>query len=554
MLRFAKYSIFLFFSTLLIIMLGYGCASIQTPTGGPKDSIPPKVLKETPANFTTKFKTKEINIQLDEYFKINNEAKEFSVSPAMDKNPNFKIKKKILNIKFQDTLAANTTYTINFGRGLVDYNEGNILKNYMYVLSTGNKIDSLTITGTVLNTLTKKPVLDATVFIIPISQDTIFGKKRANIFTTTDSSGVFNLKYLRPDTYKVYALKEESGDRIYNSTNEEIGFLKDSLVLTKNTAGIKLELFKEEAKIFRIMDRKIEKDGKILFLFNKQLNNPSVRIIQPKELDTSKITVFSKTKDSLSLWTENMNFDSIQVAIINNGIPIDTSVIRRGKKDEYKRELKITDNIPNSRIKPGTDLILSFSAPIGTKIDPSKITLLQDSISVNGLRIFKDTSSTSRYIFKFPWKIEKNYVLKLEEKAFTGLFGGENKPFDKAFTRDEEINYGNLALAVTVPDTAKHYIVQLLNQNGELLRENPITKNTTVNYIMYAIGKYNFRIIYDTNVNKKWDTGDVYLKKSPENIWNAGVEITLRANWDLEEKLTIPPETGSIPLTSPQGK
>lgn len=543
MLRFAKYSIFLIFSIFLIITLGYGCASIQTPTGGPKDSIPPKVLKETPANFTTNFKSKEINIQLDEYFKISNEAKEFSVSPATDKNPSFKIKKKILNIKFQDTLASNTTYTINFGRGLVDYNEGNILKNYMYVLSTGNKIDSLTISGTVVNTLTKKPVLDATVFIIPLGQDTIFGKKRANIFTTTDSSGVFNLKYLRPDTYKVYALKEEGGDRIYNSTNEEIGFLKDSLVLVRNTTGIKLELFKEEAKIFRIIDRKIEKDGKILFIFNKQLSNPGVRIMQPSELDASKIAAFSKTKDSLSLWTESMTFDSIQVAIINNGIPIDTSVIRRGKKDEYKRDLKITDNIPNSKIKPGTELILSFSAPIGTKIDPSKITLLQDSVSVNGLRIFKDTSSTSRYIFKYPWKKEKSYILKLEEKAFTGLFGGENKPFDKVFTRDEELNYGNLALSVTVPDTSKHYIVQLLNQNGDLLRENPITKNTTINYIMYAIGKYNFRIVYDTNKNNKWDTGDVYLKKLPENIWNAAIEVTLRANWELEEKLTIPPET-----------
>ncbi|PRY53853.1 carboxypeptidase family protein [Arcticibacter pallidicorallinus] len=535
-----------FFAIFLFIVVGFffpGCASIQTPTGGPRDSVAPTVLKETPANFTTNFRAEEINIQLDEYFKISNESKEFSVSPAMDKNPFFKVRKKVLNIQLQDTLAPNTTYTINFGRGLVDYNEGNVLKNYMYVFSTGDKIDSLTITGTVTNTLSKKPVLDATVFIIPISQDSIFGKRRANIFTTTDSSGNFSLKYLRPDTYRVYALKEEGGDRVYNSPNEEIAFLSAPLVFTKDTTGIKLELFRQEAGRFRIVDRKIEKDGKIVYMFNQKLSKPGIRILHPQELNESKIVEFSRTNDTLSMWTEKMDFDSIQVAILNEGKDIDTSVIRRSKRDEYNRELKISDNTPSSRIKPGTDLVLTFSAPVGDKIDPSKVTFLQDSVSVGGLRIFRDTSSTRKYVFKYPWKIDRSYILKLDENAFTGRFGGSNKPFEKVFSRDEELNYGNLALNVSVPDTSRQYIVQLLNERDELLRENPISKNTVIQYNMYSVGKYRFRVIYDSNRNGQWDTGDVYLKKQPENVWNANVEITLRANWELEEKLAIPPET-----------
>lgn len=543
-MRNTRFSVFFaIFISALATFLFPGCASIQTPTGGPRDSIAPKVLKETPANFTTNFRSDEINIQLNEYFKIVNESKEFSVSPAMDKNPFFKVRKKVLNIQLQDTLAPNTTYTINFGRGLVDYNEGNVLKNYMYVFSTGNKIDSLTITGTVTNTLTKQPVLDATVFIIPISQDSIFGKRRANIFTTTDSSGNFSLKYLRPNTYRVYALKEEGGDRVYNSPNEEIAFLSEPLVFTKDTTGIKLELFKQEAGRFRIVDRKIEKDGKIVYMFNQKLSKPGIRILHPQELDGSKIVEFSRTNDTLSMWTEKMDFDSIQVAIMNDGKAIDTSVIRRSKRDEYNRELKITDNTPSSRIKPGTDLILTFSAPVGDKIDPSKITFLQDSVSVSGLRIFRDTSSTRKYVFKYPWKIERSYILKLEENAFSGRFGGSNKPFEKVFSRDEELNYGNLALNVSVPDAARQYIVQLLNDKDELLKETPVGKNTVIQYNMYSVGKYRFRVIYDSNRNGKWDTGDVYLKKQPENVWNANVEITLRANWELEEKLTIPPET-----------
>lgn len=542
-MHYNRFSLFLMIISFIVTTILYqGCASIQTPTGGPRDSIPPKVIKETPANFTTNFRSDEIDIQLDEYFKISNESKEFSISPAMDKNPFFKVRKKILNIQLQDTLAPNTTYTINFGRGLVDYNEGNVLKNYMYVFSTGNKIDSLTISGSVTNTLTKKPVLDATVFIIPIGQDTIFGKRRANIFTTTDSAGNFNLKYLRANTYKIYALEEEGGDRVYNSPNEEIAFLSEPLVFTKDTAGIKLELFKQEARSFRIVDRKIEKDGKILFIFNQQLKKPGIRILQPEQLDQSKIVELSRTNDTLSMWTAKMDFDSIQVAITNEGKDIDTSVIRRNKKDEYNRELRISDNVPSSRIKPGTDLVLTFSAPIGDKIDPSKITFLQDSISISGLRIIRDTSSTRKYVFKYPWRLEKSYILKLDENAFTGRFGGTNKPFEKIFSRDEELNYGNLALSVAVPDTARQYIVQLLNEKDELLRENTINKNTVIQYNMYSVGKYHFRVVYDANRNSKWDTGDVYAKKQPEKIWNAAVEITLRANWELEEKLSIPPE------------
>lgn len=533
---------FSIFTLLCVYLLFPGCASIQTPTGGPRDSIAPKVLKETPANFTTNFKADEINIQLDEYFKISNESKEFSISPAMDKNPFFKIRKKVLNIQLQDTLAPNTTYTINFGRGLVDYNEGNVLKNYMYVFSTGNKIDSLTISGTIKNTLSKQPVLDATVFIIPVEQDSIFGKRRANIFTTTDSSGNFNLKYLRAGTYRAYALKEESGDRVYNSPNDEIGFLSEPLVLTKDTANIQMELFKQEAKNFRIVDRKIEKDAKIVYMFNQKLSKPGIRILQPENLDRSKIVELSATKDTLSMWTETMDFDSIQVAITNEGKDIDTSVIRRGKRDEYKREIRISDNTPGSRIKPGNDLILTFSAPIGDKIDASKITFLQDSVSVSGLRILRDTSSTRRYILRYPWRLERTYILKLGENAFTGRYGGGNKPFEKTFTRDEELNYGNLALSVSVPDTSRQYLVQLLNEKDELLRQNAVQKNTVIAYNMYPVGKYRFRVIYDTNKNGSWDTGDVYIKKQPENIWNAGVEIMLRANWELEEKLTVPPE------------
>ncbi|MBC7912686.1 MAG: Ig-like domain-containing protein [Pyrinomonadaceae bacterium] len=517
-----------------------GCASIQRPTGGPKDSLPPKILKENPKNFTTNFKGDEVEIDFDEYFKLTDEFKEISVSPAMEKSPNFKVKKKTLNIQFNEPLLDSTTYTINFGKSIADYNEGNKVKNYMYVLSTGNKIDSLQLSGTVLNTLTKKPVLDATVFILPVAQDSLFGKKRASIFTTTDSSGVFKLKYLREGTYNIYALKEEGGDRIFNSANELIGFLNNPVKVTNDTTGnLSLELFKENPKIYKLLDRKIEKDGRITFISNKQLKNPGIEILNPADLNATKVVEFSATKDTALLWAPSMEFDSINVVLSDDKINIDTVVLRRNKKDTYNRLLTISDNIPGGKLKPGEDISLTLSAPI-KYIDGKKFSLLQDSVPVTGLRVSRDSLSTRKINIRYPWKDEKKYILTIADDGFTGTFGGANKVYTKQFTKDIEENYGVLTTKMTVPDTSKNYIVQLYNSQEKLVSTKLIKKNTSLNFPTLGVGKYFVRIIYDANKNGVWDTGNVRDKKQPEKVWNYSKEIGLRANFDVEEAIAIP--------------
>ncbi|MDM8177446.1 Ig-like domain-containing protein [Olivibacter sp. 47] len=235
------------------------CASIQQPMGGPKDSIPPKVLKETPINLSRNFKSKEIVIEFDEFVKLQNELKEISVTPDMDKIPIYKIKKKSLVITLPDTLEEKTTYTINFGKALGDYNEGNPLLNYSYVFATGDQIDSLNISGNVSNALTLEKEKEVTVMLIPTRQDSIFGKRKANIFTLTDSAGNFKIHNLKEDTYRIYALKEKNNDRIFNGTDEEIGFLTDSFLLNKDTSNIRLAISKPVPTTFRLLDRKIEK-------------------------------------------------------------------------------------------------------------------------------------------------------------------------------------------------------------------------------------------------------------------------------------------------------
>lgn len=528
-----------YFTWLVLLFLISACASVQSPTGGPRDTEPPKIVKETPKNLTRNFSAKEIQIEFDEFIKLVNEYTEISISPAIDIPPVYKARKQILEIKFDQKLEEKTTYTINFGKAITDVNESNVLKNYTYVFSTGNEIDSLSIGGNVINSITREKLKDVTVFILPVRQDSLFGKKKASIFTTTDSAGNFKLQNLREDIYRIYALQEQGGDRIYNGQNEQIGFLNDTLVLKKNIDTIQLQVFKEVPAVFSVQDRKIEPDGRIALAFNKPLLKPSVQILEPKELDLTKSVEISSKQDTALIWLPELTFDSLQVAISEEGKSVDTVVLRRNKRDTYTRTIQINDNVMGTKLKPGTDILLQTSSPV-SKVQETQITILEDSVQVSGFRLTKDTTSLRRYHLKFPWKLNKEYILKATDGAFTDAFGNKSKAYVRKFSLDSDENYGSITIKVTVPDTSRAYIVQWLNEKDEILKQDKVIKNTVLNYTSYPTAKYYLRVIYDENKNGQWDTGNLRAKKQPEKTWTFDKVISLRPNWDLEENMVIP--------------
>lgn len=523
----------------ILISVLNSCASIQSPTGGPRDTIPPKIVKETPKNLSRNFSAKEITIEFDEFVKLTNEFSEISVSPALDILPTFKARKEKLEIKFDEPLESNTTYTINFGKAIADVNETNILKNYTYVFATGDQIDSLSISGNVSSSLTKEKLKDVTVFILPTSQDSLFGKKRASFFTTTDSAGNFSLKNLRENTYQIYALNEEGGgDRIYNGQNEEIGFHNEPILLNKNIDNINLEVFKAVPKTFTVLERKIESDGRILLTFNKAPLKPSVSIIDPVSLDRLKNSELSTTRDTALIWLPELSFDSLKVSIADDGTPIDTVILRRNKKDTYTRNVLISDNVRGPKLKPKSDIILHMSSPINTAQE-SQISLLEDSLAVKFI-LNRQQNSNRTYNLKYPWKLDKEYILKFNENAFTDIYGNKSKLYIKRFNLDTEENYGNISIKVITPDTLDNFIVQWMDEKETIYRQDIISKNTTLNYLTYPTSKYRLRVIYDENKNGIWDTGNVFTKTQPEKTWTYDKIISLRPNWDLEETMTIP--------------
>ena len=520
----------------------FGCASQQKPQGGPKDRNPPKLLKATPPNMTRRFNAKQIRLDFDEYFALKNPFQEISMSPAQDKLPTYKASKKSIVVDFKDTLQKNTTYVINFGKSIADLNEGNILQNFTYVFSTGDHIDSLSVSGSVKNTLTQEKEKDITVMLFPLKKDTLFGKKKPTIYASTDSSGNFTLNNLHEGDYTIYALKEASPNKIYDKDDELVAFLKEPIHLRKDTANIHLNLFQQEPQKLRMIERRFDLDGKMYFTFNKPIAKPSVKILTPAALDQQKIVNFNKTGDTASIYMRNMDFDSIRVSFLDNNKPLDTITLRKGRKESYVRTVSLQFNTtPDNKLKPTASLEITSSIPL-ENFDNSLITLNEDSTNISNYTLTKDTSNLKKLILKYRWKPNSRYQLIVNDGALTTIYGDKNKKLAKIFTIDKADNYGLLNLKITIPDTSKAYVVELLNDQKKLVRSDAVTKNTTVTYKDYPVGKYSVRIVYDRNKNGKWDSGNVKRREQPENIWLYTKDITLRSNWEAEEPIDIPKE------------
>ena len=530
------------FCVFCAILLNLGCANRQLPQGGPRDHDPPKLLKATPENMTRHFNAKTIKLDFDEYFKLTNIYSEITMSPTPAKLPEYKIKDKSVIINLKDSLEKNTTYVINFGKAIADVNESNVLKNFTYVFSTGEHIDSLSVSGTVFNTSTGLKEKDATVMLFTLKQDSLlFGKKKPSVYATTDSAGNFSLNNLHPDTYRIYALKEQTPDKIYNKDDELIAFSKNPIHLERDSANIELKLFKQAPAKFRV-ERRTDADSRMVMTFNRRPDNPSLKILSPPDFDKYKIANFTPTHDTVSLFMRNLAFDSLSVAILDKNKPIDTVYFRKRLKETYSRTIYFNYNISNdNHLKPGTDLVIKTNYPV-ENFDSNLFTLKEDSAEVSNFTIQKDTSDLRNLVFKYRWKQNDTYILTIDNSAITDIYGDKNKRTFKKFTIDKQENYSLLTLALTVPDTGKSYVVELYNEQKQLLRTDVIHKTSSLVYKNYLTGKYNVKVIYDANNNGKWDSGNVKLKQQPENIWIDEAPITLRANWEQVTPIAIPRE------------
>jgi hypothetical protein len=448
-----------------------------------------------------------------------------------------------LVIELKDTLQKNTTYVINFGKAIGDVNENNILKNFTYVFSSGNHIDSLTMAGTVTNNETEQKEKDATVMLFTLKQDSLlFGKKKPSLYTTTDSAGNFKISNLKEGVYKIYALKEKSPDKIYDNDDELIAFSNHVINFTHDTSTINLKLFKQTPTKFRIVEKIFQPDGSMRFIFNKPLTSPSIKILYPDGFDAQKIVDVSNTKDTIVVYSKNMDFDSIRFALYDNNKPLDTTYLRKGRKESFTRNLAFRYGTTQSNeLRKGTDLKVYTNIPI-ENFEPVLMGLKEDSNLVK-FTVTKDTGSAGKVLnVKYPWKQKAEYQLVLKEGAITDIYGDKNKLQAKKFFIATADSYTNLTLKINVPDTAINYVVELLNEQGKPIRSDVIKQKATLTYRNIYVGKFRLRVVYDDNKNGKWDSGSIKENRQPENIWAYSKVFILRPNWDTEETVDVPRE------------
>jgi len=216
------------FIALGIIFLLYSCANVHSLNGGEKDITAPKDSIYFPLNFSTGFSSTDFSIEFDEYISLNDINNQLIVSPPLNRKPKVIVKKKTLFVTFEDTLIPNTTYIFNFGNGIVDYTESNPAKDLSYVFSTGDKLDSLSISGSCFDAFTNEPMAGVKVMFYNQDIDSFPLTQKPFYFGMTDEKGNFNVPYMKEGDYKLFCLKDENGNYLYDE-EEMMGF-KNELI------------------------------------------------------------------------------------------------------------------------------------------------------------------------------------------------------------------------------------------------------------------------------------------------------------------------------------
>ena len=194
-----------------------GCANIIPPTGGPRDTIPPYLVSSLPRDSAKRFTEKKIVLNFDEYIDGKDLHTELLVNPVPKIEPIIDAKLKVVTIRLKDTPQTSTTYSLQFGKGIRDVNEGNILKNFTYVFSTGDTIDRGELEGNVIIANTGKPDSTLVAILHTSFDDSAVIKDRPRYIARLDTVGRFHFRFLKPGKYALYALKDEGGSHKYLS-------------------------------------------------------------------------------------------------------------------------------------------------------------------------------------------------------------------------------------------------------------------------------------------------------------------------------------------------
>ncbi|MDN3669097.1 Ig-like domain-containing domain [Echinicola jeungdonensis] len=554
---------------ILALLLGaawISCARQSSPTGGPQDEEPPQLLNSNPASQSLNSKPDKIEMQFNEFIKAENPNRNIIITPRIDRDKMEVLAiKNRLNIKLNQELEDSTTYVFNFQKSIQDITENNPAQNLKLVFSTGNEIDSLKFSGKVKYVFPpkNKEIKDVLVGLYRIEDDTM------DVFTDppyylsqADSTGKFEITNIKAGTYLAYAWHDSNNTLKADYKSEQYGFIKDSIPINQNISDVHINLFRgdlSELKINRAnsigsnFDVVLSKTPAELHVEHPAINDSLFYRIDEKNirfyhnsLRNDSTLVHLKVRDSVG-----NNIDTTFYAVFDSSErkPEDLELKLKSNKGFLKTiEADIIANKPIHKIHYDSLMVRYDTA---------------SSIPLNQ-KHFYFPDSTKRTHLKFSLRLPDsldytNFTLFAADSSFEDIEGSfsskEIKNNYKRFKNEELAD----AVAGEIQTNELPIIVQLLDKQGEIIKESYLTENSKFRFRNIQAGEYQIRAIIDKNLNHRWDPGNLYLGKQPEPVYHFtnpetnSRNVVLRGGWT-NEGIIIQPNRPSGLVNAPTEK
>lgn len=547
----------------------HSCANTtQAPTGGKKDTIPPALYWTQPVPGAVNVDTNKTKIVFgfDEYVTIKNQQNIF-LSPPQKKAPKAKVKGKNVVVTFEEPLAKGITYTLNFTDAIADNNEGNMFPGFTYVFSTGDNIDSMLVTGTVQDCNTLTPVKGATVMLYKDHSDSAIFKSRPFAACKTDDWGYFCIPYIPDTLYRLYALKDDNNDNIYQSEDGElVGFIdslirpvmrvsdtlaemqkydmKDTLECRARRSEYEIRLFKEESTKQKLMNkgRSADRHAYVTFMSkNAWIDSLWIKGYKQEQL----ISQFNLRQDSLEIWINDRRRtpDTLQL-YINYRKTNDSTGVFEPSLEHYplfiegalpkktgraaRQNLKHEDTICVYKLTAEPETVeqngfsIEFAYPIiYENFDSLKFRYINPKQKElkGSFTVEKDSLNLRRYIIRPKEKLLPGYeyFLKVPHRAFRDINGfySDSTEVKVSLPSDDKLS----TIILDMKGVEGKLIVDLLNEKRDkVLRNYIIEKDTQLVFPYLKEGKYSVRVTFDYNKNSMVDTGNILEHRQPEKV------------------------------------
>lgn len=458
-----------------------GCANIVPPTGGKKDTAPPQLVEISPKDSLLNTRVTKISMEFDEYISLNEPGKEIQVSPVLPVPVATVVNGKKLTVKIPDSLLKdNTTYRVSFGNSIKDLNEGNAFKTFNYIFSTGSYFDSLKLYGIVYDAETGSHATNITIMLYDAAlSDSAIVKEKPVYITRVVEKGRYVFMGLPADTFRIYALKDDNGNLMYDGEEEKIGFI-DSLVVPVDSVML------NEPVVLRVFKE----------------------IVPPDSLDEND-SLKKQTKPGFN----KKRTDKVDDKELRYAVAVDTAN-KEKRTHDVNKPIRITFSNPIDTYN--TDRIFVSYDSMGTEIEVA-YTLKRDT-------------TEEVLLLNAEWKENTVYTVRLLKDFAQDTAKLMAMPSKHIFRTKGEEDYGVIVIHVPSQYYGKKYLLRVSTEKDSIYQQPIIDTSVTIRRL--NPDKYNIRIIEDVNENGKWDTGDLFAKKQPELVIPYTDVIELKAGWE----------------------